>query len=113
MEKLVSAWKSRNLTLVGEITIIKTLRISKIIHILLSLPRPSDKLIKNIEEDFTIFFWNDKPPIFKLSILEHQTANGGLQFPDIRKVDITMKASWIKRIYKSDEGCASTLYFMV
>ena len=111
MEKLISVWKSRNLTLVGKITIIKTLLISKIIHILLSLPRPSEELFKNIEEVFKKILWNDKPPKFKLSTLELQTANGGLQFPDIRKIDTTMKASWVKRIYKSDEGWASTPIF--
>ena len=111
MEKLVSIWKNRNLTLIGKITIIKTLLISKIIHILLSLPSPSEELFKNIEEVFTKFLWNDKPPKFKLFTLEQQTANGGLQFPDIRKIDKTMKASWIKRMYKSDEGWASVPVF--
>ena len=43
MEKLSSVWRSRNLTLIGKITIIKTLLISKIVHILLSLPRPSEE----------------------------------------------------------------------
>ena len=46
MEKLSSIWKCRNLTLIGKITIIKTLMISKIIHILLSLPRPSEESFK-------------------------------------------------------------------
>ena len=85
--------------------------ISKIIHILLSLPSPSEELFKNIEEVFTKILWNDKPPKFKLFTLEQQTANGGLQFPDIRKIDKTMKASWIKRMYKSDEGWASVPVF--
>ena len=36
MEKLSSVWRSRNLTLIKKITIIKTLMISKIVHILLT-----------------------------------------------------------------------------
>ena len=43
MEKLSFIWNSRNLTLIGKITNIKTLMISKIIHILLSLPRPTEE----------------------------------------------------------------------
>ena len=108
MEKLISIWKIRNLTLVGKITIIKTLLISKITHILLSLPKPSEEYFDRIEKTFLTFLWQNKPPKFKLSILEKLTANGGLQFPNIRKIDISMKASWLKRLYKSDEGWAST-----
>ena len=108
MEKLSSIWNCRNLTLVGKITIIKTLLISKIIHILLSLPKPSEEYFIRMENVFKKFLWQDKPPKFKLSILENLIANGGLQFPNIRKIDMTMKASWIKRLYRSDDGWAAT-----
>ena len=108
MEKLISVWRCRNLTLIGKITIIKTLLISKIIHILLSLPKPSEAYFNKIENIFFKFLWQDKPPKFKISILENSTANGGLQFPDIRKIDLIMKASWLKRLYRSDEGWAAT-----
>ena len=54
MEKLSSIWKCRNLTMIGKTTIIKTLMISKIIHILLSLPRPSEEPFKDIENIFKI-----------------------------------------------------------
>ena len=108
MEKLNSIWKCRNLTLIGKITIIKTLMISKIIHILLSLPKPSEESFKRIENVFCKFLWKEKPPKFKISTLENLTADGGLQFPDIRKIDMFMKASWIKRIYKADGGWSAT-----
>ena len=108
MERLSSIWRGRNLTLVGKITIIKTLMISKVIHILLSLPKPSDEYFDRKEKVFTKFLWQDKPPKFKLSTLENLTVNGGLQFPNIRKIDMTMKASWLKRLYKSDVGWAAT-----
>ena len=111
MEKLIGLWKSRNLTLIGKITITKTLLLSKIIHILLSLPKPSEDTFRMMEEIFKKKLWEDKPPKFKTSTPENTTANGGLQFPDIRKIDTIMKASWIKRIYKSDDGWASTPTF--
>ena len=85
--------------------------ISKIIHILLSLPRPSEEYFNKKENVFIKFLWQDKPPKFKLSILENLTVNGGLQFPDIRKIYMIMKASWIKRLYKSDNGWAATPLF--
>ena len=108
MEKLISVWKIRNLTLVGKITIIKTLLISKITHILLSLPRPSEEYFDKIEEIFSNFLWQNKPPKFNRSILENLSENGGLQFPNIRNIDISMKASWLKRLYKCSGGWSST-----
>ena len=99
------------LTLIGKIALIKTLMISKIIHILLSLPRPKEETFIRIENIFLKFMWLNKPPKFKTSTLENLTALGGLQFPNIRKIDMTMKASWIKRIYKTDEGWAATPIF--
>ena len=103
MEKLSSIWKCRKLTLIRKITIMKTLMISIIIHILLSLPRPSDESFKDIENVFFKFLWQDKPPEFEIS-----TPLGGLHyFPDVRRNDMIMNASWMKRIYKSDEGWAA------
>ena len=97
--------------MIGQIAIIKTLMISKIVHILLYLPRPSEESFKTIENVFIHFLWNGKPLKFKLSTLENLTVNGGLQFPNIRKIDKIMKASWIKRIYKSENGWAATPFF--
>ena len=42
--------------MIGRTTIIKTLMISKNIHILLSLPSPSDRPFKDIENIFLNFF---------------------------------------------------------
>ena len=88
MEKLSSIWNGRN----WKITIIKTLVISKTIHILLSLPRPGEEIFNTIEKVFLKFLWQNKPPKFKTSTLEILTALGGLQFPDITKIDMIMKA---------------------
>ena len=101
MNKQIRIWQTRNLTLIGKILIIKSLLISKIIHILLSLPSPTETLFIKIESLFELFLWNGKPPKFKKQILEKTIADGGLQYPNIRHVDATMKASWFKRIYKS------------
>ena len=108
MEKLSTIWRGRNLTLIGKITIIKTLMISKIIHILLSLPRPCEESFERIGNIFHKFLWQDKPPKFRKSTLENLTANRGLQFPDIRKFDTVMKSSWIKRLYRTNVGWAAT-----
>ena len=104
MEKLTSIWRCRNLTLIGKITIIKTLMISKIIHILLSLPKPSEESFIRIENAFKKILWNEKPPKFKISTLENLTADGGLHFPDIRKIDTVIKHHGLRESIKLMEA---------
>ena len=41
-------WRRRNLSLMGKITVIKLLLLSKLVHILTALPNPSDEDIKKI-----------------------------------------------------------------
>ena len=107
IDNLTKIWQIRNLTLIGKITIIKSLFISKSIHILLSLPSPKDSLFEKIESIFQKFLWKGNPPKFRNQLLEKQVAEGGLQYPNIRYIDATMKISWFKRIYASDGGWAS------
>ena len=40
MEKLLTNWNKRNLTLLGRVTVVKNLALSKIVHFLISLPYP-------------------------------------------------------------------------
>ena len=107
IQKLIRIWQLRNLTIVGKITIIKSLLISKFIHILLSLPSPKETLFNKIESLFNLFLWNGSTPKFRRDIMENKVEDGGLQYPNIRHVDATMKVSWFKRLYKSNEGWAS------
>ena len=50
----------------------------------------------------------------RLSILEKLTTEGRLQYPSIRKVEMALKTSWFKRIYKSKQGWADfpNMYIM-
>ena len=47
MKKVLNAWSRRNLTPFGRITVIKSLVISKINHLLMNLPDPEEKFLRN------------------------------------------------------------------
>ena len=68
---------SKKLTLMGRITIIKSLALAKFIHRLLALPNPPDNLLKNIEKIFYIFLWNGVPDRIKRSIIIKYFKAGG------------------------------------
>ena len=108
---MTNIWQTRNLTLIVNFILIKSLFISKFIHILLSLPSQNEALFVKIDTLFDKFLWNGKPPKFRKQILEKLVSEGGLNYPNIRHIDATMKISWFKRLYTTCEGWASIPYF--
>ena len=102
IKKLKRTWSSRSLTPYGKVTIVKSLLLSKITHILLSLPSPSVIMFKNIEKMFLDFIWNNKPVKFSKSILEAEIKNGGLKLHNLKIFDQSLKLGWIKRFSTSN-----------
>ena len=52
VENVLKQWSKRKLTLLGRITIIKSLALAKFIHLLLALPNPPGDFIKRLERLF-------------------------------------------------------------
>ena len=52
IKNILKQWKKRNLTPIGKITVLKTLVLSKLNHIFISLPTPSEQKLKEIEKYF-------------------------------------------------------------
>ena len=56
----IEQWKRRNLTPIGNICIIKALLLSKLVHLFMTLPKPSKQDITQIETLLYKFIWNNK-----------------------------------------------------
>ena len=106
IQKLIKIWNARFLTPFGKIVIIKSLLISKITHVPLSLPSPNQESFKYMEEMFKRFFWNNKAPKFRKEISETLLNLGGLKLTNLQKFDSALKISWLKRIAVQSEGWA-------
>ena len=102
--KLIITWSGRNITPIGKIAIIKSLLISKSTHILFSLPTPSDDTITSLENLIKNFIWKNKPPKFRLDILEATYRAGGLIMTNLKTSDTALKVSWLKRLKNEDDG---------
>ena len=101
--KLIRSWSTRKLTPYGKVTIVKSLLLSKITHIRLSLPSPKPETIKSIEQIFLSFIWIDKPAKFSKSILEAEIIDCGLKLHDLSTFDKALKLGWLKR-YLNSQG---------
>ena len=56
IKDLIIQWKKRFLTPYGKITVIKSLAIAKLNHLVLTLPNPSDKYIQQLQQLFYDFY---------------------------------------------------------
>ena len=96
-EKLLYIWMSRNLTLKGKITVLKTLIVPKFIHLLKSILTPTSILSK-IDKMFFDFLWNNKPSKIKRNTITNDFTEGGMRMPDIFKIHSVQKILWIKHL---------------
>ena len=61
IEKLLNGWNRRCLTPIGKISVIKTLAVSQLNHIIMTCPTGGTKYIKELEKKFYAFLWEGKP----------------------------------------------------
>ena len=98
INRIIGMWKDRNLSLVGRITVTKSLLLSQITHVLSSLPSPSEKLIKEINKTLFTFIWSSKRNPIKRIRLCQQIKENGLAMIDISSYISSLKMKWVKRL---------------
>ena len=102
IKNLLLQWSKRNLTPYGKNIVIKTLAMSKINHLLLALPNPSQNILKNLQTLFFNFAWNGSRDRVKRKITIKDYSQGGLRFIDICSFNQALKLTWIRRLQHSD-----------
>ena len=101
---ILKSWQHRKLTLLGKITVIKTLALSKLIHLLTSLPNLPQAKINDLNSLFYNFIWNGKSDKIKWSTLIGDIYQGGLKMIDLQSFNIYLKVGWIKRLFSNLDG---------
>ena len=98
MEKIISIWSKRKLTLPGKITVIKSLALSKFVHLFLALPNPPGALVKRLHKLFLSFLWNKGPDRIKRKFIIKDLEKGGLQMIQIDAFIAALKVTWLRRV---------------
>ena len=105
VKNILNQWSRRKLTLIGRITVIKSLALSKFVHLFISLPAPPNELIKELEKMFYKFLWNSGPDRIKRRIIIKNIEYAGLRMVELRSFIKASKVSWLRRILQqSDTG---------
>ena len=101
IQKEIVQWRRRHLTPFGKITVIKSLLISKIVHLFLALPNPTAETLKEMERMFYKFIWDGKRDSIKRTRLTQGYANGGLCMIEMKTFLNSLKLSWLRRLFLS------------
>ena len=94
----VNVWKSRDLTLMGKVTIIKSLIYSQFAYLAIPLLGPNCSLIKKIETFIFNFLWGSKRDKVKREVIKRKKDEGGLGLFDFSDYLTSMKMTIIKKI---------------
>ena len=98
IEKIINTWSKRKLTLPGRITIIKSLALSKVTHLFISLPNPPEDLLKRLDKLFYKFIWNSGPDRISRNNMIRNEGEGGLRMIQIRTFIKAVKITWLRRL---------------
>ncbi|MCG8430288.1 MAG: hypothetical protein MJA29_03865, partial [Candidatus Omnitrophica bacterium] len=97
-ESSLNAWSARNLTVYGRITVIKSLALSKLVHLFTSLPTPSMEFIQRLQRKCFQFIWSGKVDKIKRTTMYNGYEEGGFKVPNIEMFCKALKISWVKRL---------------
>ena len=114
IQNIVKLWQTRQITLLGRITIIKVLLLSQLIYRFSVLPSPLPDQMKRINDIFFDFLWNNKKHFIDQKVMINSLGEGGLNMIDISSKDTSLKCSWVKRLCDKDNTCLQKIacYFI-
>ena len=98
IKKSIKLWSIRKLTALGRITVLKTIIIPKLTYLLISLPNPSNKLLKSINDTSFKFIWQNKLDKLKRDLITQEYQDGGIKMINITNFIAALKATWIRRV---------------
>ena len=96
MRNCLGAWALRRLSLIGKISVIKSLVVPQIIHILSPL-QSNPQIINEINVLFFNFLWNGKGDKIKRDVVIRDYPDGGLKMLDIISFNKALKIVWIEK----------------
>jgi hypothetical protein len=103
LKRLLALWGQRDLSVIGRITVLKSLAFSKVIYQCNNLA-VSKEFLKQLNRVAFQFIWNYKPEKVKRTVVIADYDKGGLKMLDVECFVDAQKVMWVKRLLKKDEG---------
>ena len=103
LKKLIAQWSKRNLTVFGRVTVVKSLLMSKLTYLILSLPNPPEDTVKELNVMFFNFIWKGQDRVSRSQMVQDYK-EGGLRMVDVRVYIDALKITWLRRLLGLDRS---------
>ena len=100
----IKIWRRRFLSPLGKITVIKSLLLPKVVHLLTALSNPDTETLNIISGIFFDFLWYGRAKI-KQSVVVKQYLEGGLNMINLIAFNQALKITWLRRILQRESKC--------
>ena len=101
IKNTLNTWELRRLTLLGKITVLRSLAASQLVYVLPPL-KTNEKAITETNELFLQFFMEWKRTKTKRNVIIADYTDGGLRMLDIASFNKALKFTWIKKYLDKD-----------
>ena len=103
-------WEMRRLSLLGKITVLKSLMVSQLLYILSPLPTDHEA-VKEVNNLFYNFLWGGRGDKIKRNILISNYEQGGLKMIDVISFAKALKSNCIKKYLDQNNLAKWKLFF--
>ena len=104
MKNLLNLWRTRNVTLYGRITILKSHALSKLVYNT-SVPTFPLQFAASVKTALSEFVWNTKPKIKHTTMISPKI-KGGLDLPHFEIMTNARNVTWLKRLRESSSNAS-------
>ena len=109
VNECLGSWEYWRLSLLGKITVLKSLIVSKLVYILSPLPT-NHRVLKELSKSFFYFLWSGKGDKIKRNVMIGDYSDGGLKMIDLESFNKALKSTWVKK-YLDPENHGKWKYF--
>ena len=98
VKKLFTVWLKRLITPLGRVAVLKSLILSKLVHLWLLLPNPPNNYVEKLQKMVFSFVWNRKRDRISRKTAVKNIQEGGLGISDIKNFMNALKLTWLKKL---------------
>ena len=97
IKNLINHWSKRNLTVLGRVTVVKSLLLSKLTYLILTLPDPPTEVVNDLNRTLYKFVWKGLDRVSRNQMIQDYN-KGGVRMVDVQTYIYALKVTWIRRI---------------
>ena len=102
VKALYKIWVKRQITPLGRVAVLKSLILSKLIHLWIHLPNPPENIVNTLQKAIFEFVWNKKRDRINRKTAVQPVLEGGLGIPDLKTYIKSLKLIWLRKLQKNN-----------